>query len=92
MESFSANRPDAPSRCTFTLNGDRSKCPHHLNQRFVEKDFHEDFPTSLFFLFHRQKSARQKVYDDVLQLIGDTPLVRVNRLARDAGVKCNLCK
>jgi len=70
MESFAANRPDAPSRCTFTLNGDRSKCPHTLGDR--------------------QKSLRQKVYNNVLELIGDTPLVRVNRLARESGVKCNL--
>lgn len=89
MESFSANRPDAPSRCTFTLNGDRSKCPHNLGPRFVRMISN--------FLDHcfsppRQKSLRQKVYDNVLQLIGDTPLVRVNRVAREAGVKCNLCK
>lgn len=70
MESFLANRPDAPSRCTFTVNGDNSKCPHSFQKR--------------------QKSSRQKVYNNVLELIGDTPLVRVNRLARDTGVKCNL--
>lgn len=72
MESFLANRPDAPSKCTYTVKGDPSKCPHHLGPR--------------------QKSLRQHVYNNVLELIGDTPLVRVNRLARDAGVKCNLCR
>ena len=72
MESFLANRPDAPSKCTYTIKGDPSKCPHHLGAR--------------------QKSLRQHVYNNVLELIGDTPLVRINRLARDAGVKCNLCK
>jgi hypothetical protein len=35
MESFLANRPDAPSRCTFTINGDKSKCPHNLGSRLV---------------------------------------------------------
>ncbi|CAF1440280.1 unnamed protein product [Rotaria sordida] len=70
MESFLANRPDAPSRCTYTVNGDRSKGPHNLGSR--------------------QKSTRQKIYNNVLELIGDTPLVRVNRLACEAGVKCNL--
>ncbi|UJR15887.1 hypothetical protein I4U23_002812 [Adineta vaga] len=70
MESFLANRPDAASRCTFTVNGDKSKCPHHLGSR--------------------QKSLRQKIYNNVLELIGDTPLVRVNRVGRDSGVKCNL--
>ncbi|CAF3617228.1 unnamed protein product, partial [Rotaria sp. Silwood2] len=70
MESFLANRPDAPSRCTYTVNGDKSKSPHNLGIR--------------------KKSLRQKVYNNVLELIGDTPLVRVNRVGRDAGVKCNL--
>ncbi|CAF0846666.1 unnamed protein product [Rotaria sp. Silwood1] len=70
MESFLANRPDAPSRCTYTVNGDKSKCPHNLGIR--------------------QKSLRQKIYNNVLELIGDTPLVRVNRLGREAGLKCNL--
>ncbi|CAF1335205.1 unnamed protein product, partial [Rotaria sp. Silwood1] len=70
MKSFLANRPDAPSRCTFTLNGDQSECPHNLGSR--------------------QKSLRQKIYNNVLELIGDTPLVRINRLVCDAGVKCNV--
>lgn len=43
-------------------------------------------------VFLRQKSLRQKIYNNVLELIGDTPLVRVNRLACDSGVKCKLCK
>ncbi|CAF1097192.1 unnamed protein product [Adineta steineri] len=70
MESFLANRPDAPSRCTFTLGGDQSKSPHNFGSR--------------------QKSLRQKIYNNVLELIGDTPVVRVNQLACDTGVKCNL--
>lgn len=70
MESFLANRPDAPSKCTYSTKGDQSKCPHHLGAR--------------------RKCFRQHTYNNILELIGDTPLVRVNRLARDAGVKCNL--
>ncbi|CAF1398866.1 unnamed protein product [Rotaria magnacalcarata] len=70
MESFLANRPDAPSRCTYTVNGEKSKCPHNLGTR--------------------QKSVHQKIYNNVLELIGDTPLVRINRLSRDSAVKCNL--
>ncbi|CAF0793257.1 unnamed protein product [Adineta steineri] len=70
MESFLADRPDAPSRCTFTLGGDQSKSPHNFGSR--------------------QKSLRQKIYNNVLELIGDTPVVRVNQLACVTGVKCNL--
>lgn len=44
-----------------------------------------------FIYYHREKSQRQKIYNNVLELIGDTPLIRVNRLGQDSGVKCNLC-
>ncbi len=92
MESFLANRPDAPSRCTFTINGDRSKCPHHLGDKLVIVFSYYEYFLLLFKIFVRQKSRHQKIYNNVLELIGDTPLVHVNRLAHDAGVKCNLCK
>ncbi|CAF3739983.1 unnamed protein product [Rotaria sp. Silwood1] len=70
MESFLTNRPDTLSRCTYTVDGDKSECPHNLGTK--------------------QKSLRQKVYSNVLELIGDTPLVRINRLGSEAGLKCNL--
>ncbi|CAF4034371.1 unnamed protein product [Rotaria sp. Silwood1] len=70
MESFLTNRPDTLSRCTYTVNDDKSECSHNLGTK--------------------QKSLRQKVYSNVLELIGDTPLVRINRLGSEAGLKCNL--
>jgi cysteine synthase A len=36
------------------------------------------------------KPGRGRVYDSITQTIGDTPIVRLDRLARDAGVKANL--
>jgi cysteine synthase A len=36
------------------------------------------------------KPGRGKIYDSITQTIGDTPLVRLNRLAREKGVKANL--
>jgi hypothetical protein len=62
----------------------------HIILRIGSSSITDNFLISSFS--HRKKSLHQKVYNNVLELIGDTPLVRVNRLARDAGVKCNLCK
>ncbi|CAF0751752.1 unnamed protein product [Didymodactylos carnosus] len=38
----------------------------------------------------RQKSIKQKIYPNILSLIGDTPLVRINRIGKEAGIKCDL--
>ena len=35
-------------------------------------------------------NGRGRVYDSITDTIGDTPLVRLSRLARDKGVKANL--
>jgi cysteine synthase A len=36
------------------------------------------------------KPGRGRIYDSIIQTIGDTPLVRLDRLARQKGVKANL--
>ncbi len=36
------------------------------------------------------KPGRGRIYESITQTIGDTPLVRLNRLAREKGVKANL--
>ncbi|CAF1208157.1 unnamed protein product [Adineta ricciae] len=40
MESFAANRSDAPSRCTYILHGDQTKCLDHLT--FEQKSHRQD--------------------------------------------------
>ncbi|GGC65811.1 cysteine synthase A [Chelatococcus reniformis] len=37
-----------------------------------------------------QRAGRGRVYDSITDTIGDTPLVRLSRLARDKGIKANL--
>ena len=37
-----------------------------------------------------RKPGRGRIYDSITQTIGDTPLVRLNRLAKEKGVKANL--
>ena len=34
--------------------------------------------------------GRGRIYNDITETIGDTPLVRLNRMAKDAGVKADI--
>jgi cysteine synthase A len=36
------------------------------------------------------KPGRGRIYDSITQTIGDTPLVRLNRLPKEAGVKADI--
>ena len=36
------------------------------------------------------KPGRGRIYNSITETIGDTPLVRLDRLAKDAGVKANI--
>ena len=38
----------------------------------------------------RRTEGRGRVYDSIIDTIGDTPLVRLSRLQRDAGVKARI--
>lgn len=35
-------------------------------------------------------SVRGRILDDILQHIGDTPMVRLNKVTRDSGLRCEL--
>src|SRR4051794_25608957 len=37
-----------------------------------------------------RKPGRGRIFNDITETIGDTPLVRLNRIAKDAGVKANI--
>ena len=42
-------------------------------------------------LLHFSKD-RMKIMPDVLYNIGNTPLVRINKISKSAGLQCDLCK
>lgn len=48
--------------------------------------------TLLDFHSKLSRKPRPKIMDNILQAIGDTPLVRINKIAKDEGLKCELCK
>jgi hypothetical protein len=42
---------------------------------------------------HRhEKRVHNKILDDITDYIGNTPLVRMSNIARNDGIKCELCK
>lgn len=43
----------------------------------------------LFILFRRQTS---KILPNVLAAIGNTPMIKLNKIPDAAGLKCNVCK
>ena len=40
----------------------------------------------------QKPKERPGIMPDVLHAIGNTPLVRINRIAQSAGLKCEMCK
>uniref|UniRef100_A0A5S6R1D0 Cystathionine beta-synthase n=1 Tax=Trichuris muris TaxID=70415 RepID=A0A5S6R1D0_TRIMR len=56
-----------------------SKCKWAVNSKDPSPHFHEQYPTS-----------KPKIFPNVLYSIGRTPLVRINNLGKEAGLKCEL--
>ena len=45
-----------------------------------------------FFLWYRDRSERNSSLPNVLHMIGNTPLVRLDKIARSEGLECDLCE
>ena len=43
-------------------------------------------------LVARDRQERDGILPDVLRMIGNTPLIRLDKIARSEGLKCNLCE
>jgi hypothetical protein len=41
---------------------------------------------------HEVRDFTKKIKDDITDAIGNTPMVRVNNITRNDGIKCELCK
>lgn len=46
----------------------------------------------MFNLSFRSSAPAPKISDTILDNIGRTPLVRVSKIAKSEGLKCELCK
>jgi hypothetical protein len=42
---------------------------------------------------HRHEvRVRKPIHDDITDVIGNTPMVRINNISKAEGIKCELCK
>jgi len=41
---------------------------------------------------HEVRDFTKKIKDNILDCIGNTPMVRINNIVKDEGIKCELCK
>lgn len=41
---------------------------------------------------HEVRDHQKKILDDITDYIGNTPMVRLSNIARNDGLKCELCK
>ncbi|CAI9722487.1 cystathionine beta-synthase-like isoform X2 [Octopus vulgaris] len=57
-----------------------SRCTYHASSKKVEDSPH----------LHKSVKPRPKILDNILQNIGNTPLVRINRITQKEGVKCEV--
>jgi cystathionine beta-synthase len=71
-------RPDGESRCAWKKTGPRTP---------VDLAAMKQGPHSF-----QQPRERCEIMPDVLHAIGNTPMVRINRISKSAGLKCELSK
>lgn len=77
---FDVNAVGWPSKCTWSLNS--GDCPKQSQSAFKDPHHHVEENFSI------NKST--VIHDSVLDLVGQTPMVRLNNLAKLYGIKCEL--
>lgn len=75
---FSAEAVGWPSRCKWSLE--------HSTQDVLENEDYPHFHAKPSFAVNRSV----QIHDSILDLIGQTPLIRANNLAKHYGIKCEL--
>ena len=46
----------------------------------------------VYMYIYRDRQERDSTLSNVLRMIGNTPLIRLDKIARSEGLKCDLCK
>jgi len=64
----------SPPKCPFTVKSNMKDCPHILDTSVAEK----------------MVGPISTIYDTVLDHIGLTPMIRINRIGKEAGLECEL--
>lgn len=59
---------------------DTIKCTYHLGSKIQDSPHvHEPF-----------RPLPKKIFDDVLDAIGNTPMIKINKVGLDQGIECEL--
>lgn len=89
--------PGAPSKCLWKL-GVKNKSPHTQRGMYVKKDKNNIIRTIsrafilISIVFSNSSAHRQKITPNILEVIGCTPLVKLNSIPKSEGIKCEMCK
>ncbi|KAJ8793600.1 hypothetical protein J1605_003608 [Eschrichtius robustus] len=95
-------RPDAPSRCSWQLGRPATNSPHHHTALSGSEELGSGLrlrgsPAVRTLDLgpgtrqpRRSRAKPPKILPDILKKIGDTPMVRVNKIGRNFGLKCEL--
>lgn len=86
-------RTDGPTKCTWYPNTTEA-CPHVHEERCAAARVELDGPSAALIRAPcgggRYTGNNDRISDSVLDNIGNTPLVRVNKIAKEEGVECEI--
>ena len=96
-------RPDGASRCAWLQTGPRTPVDMSAmtqvgmslkNSPSDVCSFHSSLTKTIMQGPHTLQMPKERpgIMPNVLHAIGNTPLVRINRIAQSAGLKCEMCK
>jgi uncharacterized protein YodC (DUF2158 family) len=83
--NYREGRKDGPVRCSWYpgINASQRDAFHpRYKEEEAEAEGHDDDA--------RASAQKSGIAENVLQLIGDTPMVRINKIAREEGLECDL--
>ena len=46
----------------------------------------------MYVILHRPRNTEDDVLPNILAMVGNTPLVRLDKIAKAEGLECDLCK
>ncbi len=84
MATYHHSSTEGPVKCTWKPNT-QEKDPHRHVDPYVFFS-----PVLKGFLLFSRQFAQPKIMDSVLENIGRTPLVRLNRVGKEDGLACQL--
>eukprot|EP01022_Parablepharisma_sp_SALTPOND_P031508 TRINITY_DN803_c0_g1_i1.p1 TRINITY_DN803_c0_g1~~TRINITY_DN803_c0_g1_i1.p1 ORF type:complete len:844 (+),score=58.10 TRINITY_DN803_c0_g1_i1:1520-4051(+) len=56
----------------------------------IQSRIHSNVLTSFFLNYSMDKSKERQVYNSILEVIGNTPLIRLNKIPKEEGVECEI--